>query len=381
MAKPGAVLVPRATYRLQFHKGFGFDEATALAPYLSRLGISHVYASPYSKARPGSTHGYDIVDHDRLNPALGDEAAFARMTAALGENGIGQVLDFRAEPHGRRRRRQPALAGRSGVGTGLRSMRAGSISIGSRSGPICTTGRWCPSSGTNTGWNWSAASYSSNSTPRRALSPSGRTRPINCRSAPFNMDASSKRASGSGAGWRFLRGLSSWRPQVERRAGELKVWLSAMAREHSDVREAIDQAVARLKRHGRRLRELKDLHTLIQISIGARAFPCRGRRHQLPPVLQHQRPGRHADGLARRIRPHTPTFVAVARRRTLTDCALTTSTGCSIRRAICTACGNGAAQRFHLIVEKILAQHENLREDWPVQGTTAMSSPTWCSGC
>ena len=64
--------IPRATYRLQFHKGFGFADAAALAPYLEKLGISHVYASPWLKARPGSTHGYDIVDHRQLNTELGD---------------------------------------------------------------------------------------------------------------------------------------------------------------------------------------------------------------------------------------------------------------------------------------------------------------------
>ena len=93
MSDPAPV-VPLATYRLQFRKEFGFDDAAALAPYLARLGISHVYASPYLKARPGSTHGYDIVDHDRLNPELGDDAAFRRMVSAFRENGLGQVLDF-----------------------------------------------------------------------------------------------------------------------------------------------------------------------------------------------------------------------------------------------------------------------------------------------
>ena len=86
--------VPRATYRLQFHKGFGFKEAAAVARYLAQLGISHVYASPYMKARPGSTHGYDIVDHDQLNPELGDETAFHQMCVAFRDAGLGQVLDF-----------------------------------------------------------------------------------------------------------------------------------------------------------------------------------------------------------------------------------------------------------------------------------------------
>ena len=86
--------VPRATYRLQFHKDFGFKHATALAPYLGRLGVSHVYASPYLKARPGSTHGYDITDHLTLNPELGTEDDFAAMVAAFRQNGLGQILDF-----------------------------------------------------------------------------------------------------------------------------------------------------------------------------------------------------------------------------------------------------------------------------------------------
>ena len=67
----GGIPVPRATYRLQFNKDFQFDAAAALTKYMARLGISHLYASPYMKARPGSTHGYDIVDHNTINPELG----------------------------------------------------------------------------------------------------------------------------------------------------------------------------------------------------------------------------------------------------------------------------------------------------------------------
>jgi (1->4)-alpha-D-glucan 1-alpha-D-glucosylmutase len=83
-----------ATYRLQLTKAFGFDDAASLASYLKQLGITHLYASPFLKARPGSTHGYDIVDHDRLNPELGGEEAFARLSAALKQNGLGLILDF-----------------------------------------------------------------------------------------------------------------------------------------------------------------------------------------------------------------------------------------------------------------------------------------------
>lgn len=87
-------LVPHATYRVQLTKNFGFDQAAAIVPYLKALGISHLYASPFLKARPGSTHGYDIVEHDRLNPELGGDAAFLRMSDALKANGLGLILDF-----------------------------------------------------------------------------------------------------------------------------------------------------------------------------------------------------------------------------------------------------------------------------------------------
>lgn len=86
--------IPLATYRLQLTARFGFNEAAAAVPYLKQLGISHVYASPFMKARHGSTHGYDIVDHNTLNPELGGEDGFARLTMTLRDNDLGLILDF-----------------------------------------------------------------------------------------------------------------------------------------------------------------------------------------------------------------------------------------------------------------------------------------------
>ena len=86
--------VPRATYRLQLTADFGFVAAARLAPYLAGLGISHLYLSPYLKARPGSTHGYDIVGHNELNHELGSDADYAAMIAALEAHGLRQILDF-----------------------------------------------------------------------------------------------------------------------------------------------------------------------------------------------------------------------------------------------------------------------------------------------
>ncbi|MEA3640564.1 MAG: malto-oligosyltrehalose synthase, partial [Lamprobacter sp.] len=86
--------IPRATYRLQLHKDFGFAAATELVPYLADLGISHCYFSPYLKARPGSTHGYDVVDHSQLNPELGSQADYDRLCETLAAHGMGQILDL-----------------------------------------------------------------------------------------------------------------------------------------------------------------------------------------------------------------------------------------------------------------------------------------------
>jgi len=94
LVRGDAAMMPRATYRLQFHSGFRFEDAARLAPYLAELGVSHVYASPYLKARPGSTHGYDITDHLLLNPELGAEQDYRDMSAAFAAAGLGQILDF-----------------------------------------------------------------------------------------------------------------------------------------------------------------------------------------------------------------------------------------------------------------------------------------------
>jgi (1->4)-alpha-D-glucan 1-alpha-D-glucosylmutase len=86
--------IPIATYRVQLTADFDFDAAAAIVPYLKALGITHLYASPFMKARKGSTHGYDIVDHTALNPELGGEERFARLSDTLKAHGLGLILDF-----------------------------------------------------------------------------------------------------------------------------------------------------------------------------------------------------------------------------------------------------------------------------------------------
>jgi len=95
--------VPVSTYRVQLrppssegtadHPGFGFDDAARVVPYLADLGVTHLYCSPYLQAAPGSAHGYDVVDHSRLNAQLGGQPAFDRMITACRQAGLGLLLD------------------------------------------------------------------------------------------------------------------------------------------------------------------------------------------------------------------------------------------------------------------------------------------------
>ena len=86
--------IPSATYRLQFTPRFTFSDAAALIPYLHALGISDCYVSPYFQACPGSSHGYDVLDHNALNAELGGEPAYETFIDALQRHGMGQLLDI-----------------------------------------------------------------------------------------------------------------------------------------------------------------------------------------------------------------------------------------------------------------------------------------------
>ncbi|WP_454766122.1 malto-oligosyltrehalose synthase [Cupriavidus campinensis] len=91
MTDPG---VPRATARLQLHAGFAFADAAALVPYYAGLGVSHLYLSPVTTARPGSTHGYDVTDFTRVNPELGGEDGLLALAGRAQAAGLGLVVDI-----------------------------------------------------------------------------------------------------------------------------------------------------------------------------------------------------------------------------------------------------------------------------------------------
>jgi len=86
--------VPLSTYRIQLHRDFDFARASAIVPYLARLGVSHLYASPILQAMPGSTHGYDVVNHGAVNPELGGAVGFAALADTLASNGLRLLLDI-----------------------------------------------------------------------------------------------------------------------------------------------------------------------------------------------------------------------------------------------------------------------------------------------
>ena len=86
--------IPLSTYRVQFNAHFRFSDAGAIVPYLQRLGIGDIYASPYFKARAGSLHGYDILDQNSLNPEIGSEDEYEALVGELQRCDMGQILDI-----------------------------------------------------------------------------------------------------------------------------------------------------------------------------------------------------------------------------------------------------------------------------------------------
>jgi (1->4)-alpha-D-glucan 1-alpha-D-glucosylmutase len=85
---------PVSSYRLQFGPEFSFADARALVPYLASLGVTECYCSPFLQARPGSSHGYDVSNHNRISEALGGEPEYIAFSDALARHGLGQIVDF-----------------------------------------------------------------------------------------------------------------------------------------------------------------------------------------------------------------------------------------------------------------------------------------------
>ncbi|MCG6122295.1 MAG: malto-oligosyltrehalose synthase [Microvirga sp.] len=357
--------IPRATYRVQFAQDFGFKDAARLAPYLAALGVSHLYASPYLKARPGSAHGYDIVDHNALNPELGDEDDFRDMVAALKAAGIGQILDF--------------VPNHMGVGGsdnawwldvlewGPDAASAGYFDIdwtpdarylegkvlvpflGEQYGRVLESGdlqlRFDEAAGAFAVW-----AYGTHKLP---------ICPLDYRRILGHEHPELERLGDDFAD------LPSQRPNVVRRADELKIELARLTTQRPDMAEAVARAVAALNA------DLDRLDGLI------------GRQHWRAAFFQvaaddiNYRRFFNINELAG-LRMEQPELFDLTHRLILDMVADGTLDGLRIDhidglldpKDYCIRLRERATRPFYLVVEKILARHERLREDWPIEGTT-----------
>ena len=366
----------RATYRLQFTPEFGFAQAAELAPYLARLGVSHVYASPYLKARPGSTHGYDIVDHGALNPELGDAAAFAAMLQAFETNGLGQIIDFVPNHMGVGGSDNPFWL--DVLEWGSESQYAGWFDIEWKPDREYLRGKvLVPFLGRQYGTELEAGNltlkFDAEAGTFAVWAYDTHKLPI----SPFHygrilgtQDPSLERLGDSFAN------LGDWKPQVGRRADELKAELAALVRESAVAATALARSIAAFKGDPDHPETWGALDALIQDQnwrpahfrvaaddINYRRFfniaELAGIRMELPALFDHAHrlvfdlvaSGAvdglridHIDGLLdpksylERLRAQVPHRIG-------TD-------------------------PVYLVVEKILGEGEHLRDDWPIDGTT-----------
>src|SRR6478735_7944210 len=86
--------LPSSTYRVQVHADFDLDAAAGIVDHIADLGADWIYLSPLLRSDPGSSHGYDVIDHDVVDPARGGRAAFERLAAAARERGLGVLVDI-----------------------------------------------------------------------------------------------------------------------------------------------------------------------------------------------------------------------------------------------------------------------------------------------
>lgn len=362
---------PRATYRVQFGRHCDFARAAALVPYLARLGVSHLYASPYLRARAGSTHGYDIVEHRALNPELGVEAAFRDFARALHAHGLGQILDFVPNHMGVGGADNPAWLdvlewGEDSPFAGWfdidwdpdRRYLTGKVLVpflGDQYGAVLEAGelrlRFDAAEGSFAVW-----AYGTHKLPVCPLDYGrilGDAHPV----LEQLGDA--------------FAGLAGWRALAYRRAGELKAELARETAGSPEVGAAIEAAVARLNGTPGEPESWRGLHALIQgqhwrvahfrvaaDDINYRRFfninELAGLRMELPELFEHA----HA------------LVLALIADGTLDGLRIDHVDGLLDPRSYLERLRERAARPIYLVVEKILAHHEALREDWPVDGTT-----------
>jgi (1->4)-alpha-D-glucan 1-alpha-D-glucosylmutase len=364
---------PRATYRLQFSGAFGFRAAADIAAYLGALGVSHVYASPYLKARPGSTHGYDIVAHEELNPELGTNEDFAAMHGQFARHGLGQILDFVPNHMGVGGADNPLWL--DVLEWGPESRFAGWFDIdwkpasrylnekllvpvlGEQYGAVLEDGKLVLRFDDQAG-EFAVWAYDAHKLP---IYPLQYGRILGNEHAALDRIADEFGA------------LLEWRPQIERRAGELKRELAELVARDGEARASLARSLARL--NGAQDPARRELDALIQAQhwrashfrvagddINYRRFfninDLAGLRMELPEVFEH----------THRL------VLRLLRQGVLDGLRIDHVDGLLdprgyLQRLRAAMHGSGTSG-FYLVVEKILARDETLRDDWPVDGTT-----------
>lgn len=363
--------IPRATYRVQLNADFGFDQVAAIADYMARLGVSHLYASPYMKARPGSTHGYDIVDHNALNPELGDDAAFDAMVAALKRNGLGQILDF--------------VPNHMGVGGsdnewwldvlewGPDSPSAGYFDIewdsdyrylqgkllvpvlGDQYGAVLAAGglelRFDADAGSFAVW-----AYGNHKLPVRPQDYG----------TILGTDHPDLERLGD-----IFTHLAYAHPHQISRAADHKAELATLVSRRPDVAEAIDRRLAVFRGEAGETDGWGHLHALIAGQNWRVAY------FKVAADDINYRRFFNINELAG-LRMDEPGLFDITHRMVLRLIEDGTLDGLRIDhidglidpKGYCERLSSSSSKPFYLVVEKILARHERLREDWPIDGTT-----------
>lgn len=371
MAPAAGKPIPRATYRVQLNGEFGFDRTAAIADYIARLGVSHLYASPYMKARPGSTHGYDIVNHNELNPEVGDQNDFRDLVEALKRNGLGQILDF--------------VPNHMGVGGsdnewwlnvlewGPESPYAGYFDIewesdyrylqgkllvpflGDQYGAVLVSGgldlRFDPETGSFAVW-----AYDSHKLPVRPQD--------------YGTILGSDHPDLERIGDAFAH-LAYARPHQIARAGVQKAELATLVATRPDVADAIAQRLSVFRGYQGEIDSWSHLHEMIGRQNWRVAY------FKVAADDINYRRFFNINELAG-LRMDEPELFDVAHRMVLGMVADGTLDGIRIDhidglidpKGYCERLVAASSKPFYLVVEKILARHERLREDWPIDGTT-----------
>ena len=350
---------PRATYRLQLRAGFGFQETAALSPYLAALGISHVYLSPFFKARAGSLHGYDITSHVELNPELGTEADYLAMIEALDRAGLKRLVDFVPNHMGVGGADNPLWL--DVLEWGQDSIYAGWFDIdwaagkgkllapvlGAQYGVALRAGDLKLKFGEDGGF--AVWAYGTHKLPLCPL-----TYPLALGREVAELDRMAD----------LFEDLPNWQPQVIVRMQGLKRELVELAKDES-FREALDARLSRINQDPRALAELiaaqrwrVAFFRVAEDEINYRRFfninDLAGLRMEIAPVFAcaHER------------------IFRMLENGEIHGLRIDHIDGLFDPKAYLMALRNGFAQPFYLVVEKILAAHETLRPDWPIEGTT-----------